>query len=229
MRRKKPTIPPEYAEQVKVYRAIRHECLEVINRRASEMVIDDTKVFKDWARLFEMLDGDVLGTESEHELTILIDAIIHGHRHKGKKIVIERLREELRPAPGSLTAEILDGMAASRYRVLLPLRAVRGVGLTVRDICSSEELFLFDKNMSLSIREGVEEEKRWGLAGWIYEVRGIMMTTGASMIVPEVLGIGLDEESRQLLANDEEFNAQGAMALTSILVSEGLASYMDCR
>ncbi|MBI5153666.1 hypothetical protein HZA57_00380 [Candidatus Poribacteria bacterium] len=175
-----------------------------------------------WAERLGLMRGGVLVFENPTEGAVLADAVIHGHRRGGKKVLIHEMRGQLKPGPGSLAADILEGLDNARYHLAAADRAIPGAGVIFRDLIEDREFFLFDIHMSKdgsALRELV-------LCGWMWQCQGLTMATGASLPTSAAIVSGITPVMKRLATQNAETNASIAAIMTASLLKHGVAESM---
>jgi len=114
--------------------------------------------------------------DTEDEIAVLADYLIHTYRAGGKNAV-ERFLEESPPPPDSDEMLLLQSMAQARFSVFEVRAVERGFGVHADDLFRQDEVFLIDIGFSSTADPGML------LAARIKPLLGHHATTGAGLPV----------------------------------------------
>lgn len=115
---------------------------------------------------------------NEDEIAILYDYAFYHHRRTDRNL-IERYLRNAEAAPGSIEAELLQGMANSYYSLFRMDEVRSGQGALLRDLLTDESLELMDKGLGDTGIPGII------LAGRILPLADFNMSSGTMIPLPE--------------------------------------------
>jgi len=161
----------DYSALVETYNHTR----SITSRLANEAVgfIEKGEMLEAGKRLGLFFDGTLV-FESEAEMATLVDFAIR-HVYRDGKNAIQQFRRDSDRMLGPDELDLLQRIAASRYRILDIDRIEHAVGMVVTDRLRRESGFLVDRSFSTTAQPGMT------LAGHVVACEKFWMTTGATL------------------------------------------------
>lgn len=120
-------------------KVLNHKIVKTVPRQAIHEIGDALGILQDGALVF--------GTENDPD--VLMDCCLYDWIRNGKNIV-KTYAEDHPPVPGTEEGELLQAYLQAKYRVVMPQSRVRGAGVQVVDLLSTEQFFLMDVGISES-------------------------------------------------------------------------------
>ena len=167
------TTVPNGAEIVARYKRLR-AVGQRLNNKLIERISKD--VMDAGAKRLGILKKGVLVFNTEDEFAVLADYCIYDVRTNGRN-VLEQYLIDSPPDPGSDEAISLQAMQRAVYSVYEVEAVHRGVGVTVRDLLSSQSLLVVDMGLGSTGKPG------FVLATRLLFQEGFAMTSGAPLLV----------------------------------------------
>ena len=155
----------------------RYRHLRQISKDQHRAVLDviAPNVVLDWAKRLGLTRGRTVLLESEQEMTLAEDLAIYLAR-PGRPHPLDRYARAARLAPGSDEAIVLEAMRRARFSLWRVERRHETMGLVLRDLLRSEDIWLADEALERSARPGLE------MAARLLKPEGFAMT--ARIVVP---------------------------------------------
>jgi hypothetical protein len=137
-----------------------------------------------------MRRGKQIELETQDEIGVLMDYVIHNVFRDGRNAV-ERMLEEDPPAEGLAELRLLRSMEDAHYAVLRVESRLAGLGLNCLDGPEEIPIVLVDVGLGRTAVRGM------ALAARIHSpAEGWWMTTGAALPVPDTRGTNADDHPR---------------------------------
>lgn len=160
-----------HAERLPRYKQLRQAGIE-LNTKLGKTT--SRSEMGEGGRKLGLLDGNTLVLETDDEIAVLMDFILHDVRRHGLN-PIERYLQTSPPPEGSDEWVLLQSLRRSRFSIFAVKSVEKGVGVTVEDLLRGGEHFLVDVGFGSSAAAGMVFVMR------VMEADGIGMTTGAAL------------------------------------------------
>ena len=155
----------------------RYRRLRQISKELHQAVLDVVapKVVLDWAKRLGLARARTVLLESEQEMILAEDLAIYLTR-PGRPHPLNRYARAARLPPGSDEAIVLEAMRQAQFSLWRIERRHETMGLVLRDLLRSEDIWLADEALERSARPGLE------MAARLLKPEGFAMT--ARIVVP---------------------------------------------
>lgn len=184
------SLSPERTELVQRYQRLRDVC-----RRLSSTLVQRVikRGLEEAGKKLGLLRKKTLVVDSESEMAILMDYLVYDVRRNGRNAIDDHLRKSP-PAAGTDAMICLQATQGAYYSLFAVDSLERDVGVTVRDLQSSESKFVIDYGFSRSALPGLV------LAMRLLPFDDYLMTSGAALPLGVVAADQRDELARKLFA-----------------------------
>lgn len=203
----------------------RYRHLRAISRQHHSAVLEflATATILDHARRLGLADGKVLVAESEDELTLVFDLVIHSPTGSRSR-AIDRYRRAARLAPEGDAAKVLKAMCRADFSLWQIERRHEIAGLVVFDVVRERRAWLVDEGLEQSVHDGMTIAMR------LFTPETFAMSAG--VVVPvdrEIVEAAFDlmhrgPEDQDALARDPRFAMAIYRAALTLGVMETVSS-----
>jgi hypothetical protein len=207
----------------------RYQTLRQVGRNLNNRMVEGLPkdaILKGGRNLGLLGRGNVLTLDSEDEMSVLMDHILHDDLRGGENFV-QRSLAESPPPEGTDERLVLEAQARARYSLFRAIAIERGVGVTIEDALRGGQEFLVDINFSRSVPTGAM------LAMRVFKPEGILMTTGAGLPVDGEALLRITEEIEQTFdparIDFSDLSPRQAADLATLIIRSCLATGAGAR
>jgi len=194
------TTATDSADRAEIVSRYKH--LRAVGRRLNDKLVQrlSRDVLDEGGRKLGIFQGDVFVFNSEDETSVLMDYCLYDVRRQGRN-AIEQYLIESPPDPESDEMVCLGAMQHAIYSLFIVESVVRGLGVTVRDLCSDETILVVDLAFGSTAEPGLV------LASRLLFHDGFAMTGGAALpigVPPEEEREAITQKLSQVLTSHKD-------------------------